>query len=413
MDVNETTAGFSLETGGGSGVESGRYGQDPPEENRPMQYRSLGSTGIRVSALGFGAMRLPLKPGGQATDVDEDKAIECIHRAFDLGVNYIDSAHGYHGGVSEVVVGKAVAGRRDRVILSTKNPYRQSDAQEWRRRLETSLDRMKVDYFDLYLIHYVSYSEVVGAMSGKGNSLDEARKAQAEGLFKHFSFSSHDTPANIIKLIDTGLFATMTVQYNLLDRANEKAIAHAQEKGMGVIIMGPIGGGRLVAPSEFQKMIPGGAKSTPEIALRFVLSNPAVSTALSGMNTVQQVVENCATASREEPLSAGEMQQVEKMLKEQKKLAELYCTGCNYCMPCPNDVNIPASFRAMNYHRVYGLTDHARREYRAIKPDSTDPAKKGLPAGECKECGKCEEKCPQKIPIMEQLKETAKALGGK
>ncbi|MEW6357520.1 MAG: aldo/keto reductase [Planctomycetota bacterium] len=376
-----------------------------------MQYRTLGSTGIKVSALGYGAMRLPVKPGGKPSDVDEEKAIACIHRAFDLGVNYIDTAHGYHGGMSEVVVGKAVAGRRDRIIVSTKNPYRKSDAGEWRRTLDKSLDRLKMDYLDLLLIHYVSYDEVVGPMAGPGHSLDAALKARDEGLFRHFSFSSHDKPENIIRLIDTGMFATMTVQYNLLDRANEKAIAHAHEKGMGVIIMGPIGGGRLVEPSEFQKLIPGGGKSTPEIALRFVLSNPAVSTALSGMNAIQQVEENCASASREEPMSAAEMRQVERMLKERQKLAELYCTGCGYCLPCPNEVNIPACFHAMNYHRVYGLTELARREYRAIRPDSKQADKKGKRADQCKECGDCEDKCPQKIPIREQLKEAAERLG--
>jgi len=376
-----------------------------------MQYRTLGNTGIRVSALGYGAMRLPMRPGGERTDVDEEKAVECIHRAFDLGVNYIDTAHGYHGGESEVVVGKAVDGRRDQIIVSTKNPYRKSDADEWRRTLDLSLDRLKLDYIDLLLIHYVSYSEVVGPMAGPGNSLEAALKAKEEGLFQHFCFSSHDTPENIIKLIDTGMFATMTVQYNLLDRANEEAIAYAHEKGMGVIIMGPIGGGRLVEPSEFQKAIPGGAKSTPEIALRFVLSNPAVSTALSGMNAIEQVEENCASASREEPLSAGEVAQVEQMLQDRQKLAELYCTGCNYCLPCPNDVNIPACFRAMNLERVYGLHAHAKREYRSIKPDAKQADKKGERADACQECGKCEEKCPQDIPIMEQLKEVAKTLG--
>jgi predicted aldo/keto reductase-like oxidoreductase len=214
----------------------------------------------------------------------------------------------------------------------------------------------------------------------------------------------------MIKCIDTGLFATLTCQYNLLDRANEKAMAHAHEKGMGVIIMGPVGGGRLVAPSQFQQFITAGAKSTPEIALRFVLSNPAVSTALSGMNKIEQVEENVATASRAQLLSDEERLRVLEMLEKNKKLADLYCTGCNYCMPCPNEVQIPTNFRLMNYHRVYGLSEHARRQYRAISPTGWGE-NKGRRADECKECGKCEPKCPQKIPIMEQLKEVAAALG--
>jgi len=374
-----------------------------------MQYRQLGNTGFRVSALGFGAMRLPTMP--ESRDVDEDKAIQVIHRALDLGVNYIDTAYGYHGGQSEVVVGKAVRGRRDKLIISTKNPTRDENAKEWRERLDTSLSRLDIDHIDLLLFHGVRWDDFVGPISKAGGPFDEAKKAREEGLFKHLSFSCHDTPENIIKLIDTGEFSTMTVQYNLLDRRNEEAIAYARDKGMGVIIMGPVGGGRLAAASKFQHIIPGGAKSTPEIALRFVLANPAVSTALSGMNEFSQVEENCATASREEPLSAQEIEQIRAALEETDNLAKLYCTGCNYCMPCPNEVNIPANFMAMNYHRVYGLTDVAKQHYRGINPDARRAQFRGKKASECQECGECESKCPQNIPIMQQLKEVAETLG--
>ena len=215
-----------------------------------------------------------------------------------------------------------------------------------------------------------------------------------------------------MKLIDTGEFEGMLCQYNLLDRLNEEAIAHAHEKGLGVAIMGPVGGGRLVAPSERIQEIVGGAKSTPEVALRFVLSNPNVTLALSGMNSIAMVEENAATVSREETLTAEEKQKVLGMLTETKRLSDLYCTGCNYCMPCPNDIDIPANFSAMNYHRVWGLEEHARQLYERLgkkkKPDGTVVE---AWAEACIECGECEPKCPQNIPIREQLKETAAALG--
>ena len=152
----------------------------------------------------------------------------------------------------------------------------------------------------------------------------------------------------------------MLVQHNLLDRANEEAIAHAREQGMGVAIMGPVGGGKLIAPSEQILGMAGEAKSTPEVALRFVLSNPNVTLALSGMKTLEMVEENAATASREGSLSVEERQRFVEALAEAQRLSDLYCTGCGYCLPCPSKVYIPGNFEAMNYYRVWGLEKLAR-----------------------------------------------------
>jgi predicted aldo/keto reductase-like oxidoreductase len=147
----------------------------------------------------------------------------------------------------------------------------------------------------------------------------------------------------------------------------------------------------------------------PELALRFVLSHPGVSVALSGMSSIPMVEQNAATASRTEVLSDDERQRMQQLLEQSKRLADLYCTGCRYCMPCPNKVNIPANFEYMNYYRVYGLREYAREAY--AKLGQKGGWTRGLPASACIECGKCERKCPQKIPIMEQLKEVAITLG--
>ena len=212
----------------------------------------------------------------------------------------------------------------------------------------------------------------------------------------------------MIKLIDTGFFEGLLLQYNLLDRRNEDVIAHAAEKGLGVEVMGPVGGGRLGMSSEKLESL-AGVKSTPELALRFVLANPNVSIAFSGMSAMSHVEENCATASREDSLSAEELESIEQALRENQRLAELYCTGCDYCMPCPQNVGIPQAFAAMNMHRVWGLTAHAKGMYRRLGPNH----RKGLlQADACVECGQCEGKCPQNIPIIQQLKETHEALGG-
>lgn len=375
-----------------------------------MQYRSFGSTGERVSALGFGAMRLPMTPDDK--HVDEDKAIPVIQRAYELGVTYFDTAPYYCESESEIALGKAIKPWRDRILLSTKCDIDDADGAHYRQRLETSLRKLDVEHIDFYHMWGIDWKTYEELIIAPGGPLDEARKAKQEGLIRHISFSFHDTPEALVRLIDSGHFESMTVQYNLLDRANEQAIHHAHEKGLGVVIMGPVGGGRLAGFSpEIANMVPGGIKSNPAIALRFVLSHPGVSCAISGMSTIEMVEENVATASREEPLSETERNQVMAALDETKRLTDLYCTGCGYCMPCPNDINIPKNFEYMNYYRVYGLKEYARQAYADLGVKDTEWVK-GLKAEFCIQCGECEPKCPQHISIMDQLEEVARVLGG-
>jgi len=156
----------------------------------------------------------------------------------------------------------------------------------------------------------------------------------------------------------------------------------------------------------------GSSKSTPEVALRFVMSNPNVTVALSGMNSIAMVEENSATAGREETLSGDERQGILDALEETKNPSDLYCTGCGYCLPCPNDIDIPANFSAMNFYKVWGLEEYARGQYKNLgSKKNADGEKVEAWAEACIGCGKCEPKCPQEIPIREQLKETAEALG--
>ena len=360
-----------------------------------MQYRDFGNTGIKLSALGFGAMRLPR---------DEEMAVAVMRRAFELGVNYLDTALVY--GESERICGKALKGWRDKIHISTKNPMRDNTVEGWWSRLNESMERMDVDCIDFYQVVHGLGWDVYENFLVNGGGMEAVRKAQAQGMIKHVCFSTHDTPEGMIKLIDTGEFAGLTLQYNLLDRNNEQVIAHARESGMGVIVMGPVGGGRLAAPSDqIRKMIPTEVKSSAEVAMRFVLSNPDVTSAISGMGTIEMVEENVAVANREEPLSTQEKQAVEDALQETKRLAELYCTGCNYCMPCPHEVKIPENFRLMNLHKLYGITDHARAIYNSMS--NPEKPKRGKKAEDCVACGECVPKCPQKIPIVEQLKEVA------
>ena len=373
-----------------------------------MQYREFGNTGIKISALGFGAMRLPTKSVEGKTVVDHEEGVKIIRRAFELGVNYVDTAPGYCDGESEVVVGKAIKGWRDKIYLSTKNPIEDESGENWRKRLESSLQKLDTDYIDFYHMWGISWDAYENKINVKNGPMEAALKAKEEGLIRHISFSFHDAAENMFKIIDTGNFETVLCQYNLLDRSNEKAIAYAKQKGLGVVVMGPVAGGRLGAPSEaIRNLLPGKINSSVEIALRFVLANEGVGCALSGMESMENVVENVAVASNETPLTTQEVAQVNAAVEENQKMSELYCTGCNYCMPCPHEINIPLNFQIMNYHRVYGLTDYAKGQYQSI---GTVGWMKGKKAEECTECGECEPKCPQKIQIIKQLKETVEAL---
>jgi predicted aldo/keto reductase-like oxidoreductase len=380
-----------------------------------MIYKIFGKTGIKMSALGFGAMSLPMAETNGVKHVDYDKAVPMMQRAFELGVNYIDTAPGYCERDSEVAVGKALKGWRDKVYLSTKNPIEDASGDHWRERLENSLKKLDTDCIDFYHMWGIGLEQYRTKIDVKGGPMEAAQKALDEGLIKHLSFSFHDDPKNMIPIIDSGHFSSVLCQYNLLDRSNEESIAYANEKGLGVVIMGPVGGGRLGAPSEMIKgLVDKNIQSTAEMALRFVLANPNATIALSGMSDMSMVEENAKVASIEGPLTEAELASVAKMLEENKKLAELYCTGCRYCMPCPQGINIPYVFDQMNLHKVYGLTEFARKEYATLytpMDERPDYAKgRGFDASKCVECGQCESKCPQHLKIIEQLKETHSVL---
>jgi predicted aldo/keto reductase-like oxidoreductase len=370
-----------------------------------MQYREMGKTGFRISALGFGAMRLPKRADGNG--LDAELSVAMLHRAFERGVNYVDTAYMYGDGESERIVGRALKGWRDRVRLSTKLPvWDVKKRDDFRRILGEQLAKLNTDHVDFYHFHSLDEKTWREKVLGFG-LLEEMARARDEGMIRFVSFSFHDRPPAMKTIIDSGAFASVLCQYNLIDRANEEMMAYARERCLGVVVMGPVGGGRLGAPTGFvESALPGG-RGTPEIALRFVLANPNVSCALSGMSSMEQVERNVAVASDPNPLSAEEYRAVREVSDSRRQLARLYCTGCAYCMPCPHGVNIPVCFESMIQHKVYGMTDPAVRRYRSIG----DAWTKGKRAEACVGCGECESKCPQKIPIRAQLKEVAAELG--
>jgi hypothetical protein len=364
-----------------------------------MKYRILGKTGLKVSRLGFGAMRLPMTGEGPDSRIDRDLAVPMIVRAIEAGVDYIDTAVGYCNEDSQRVVGEAIHGRRDGLVIATKNPYYGEDEKVWWANLENSLGRLGTDRIDLYKHHALTWKTYVDAVEPRVSKW--MQRAKDQGLVRHVCCSFHDNNEALMKLADTGYVDVITLQYNLLDRQLEEGIAHAHDLGIGVVVMGPVGGGRLGEQSGVLSGIVPGIGKVPELALRFVLANPNVSVALSGMSTMEQVEQNLAVASDSRGLTGEEEAAIAEHLTRLRKLVDLYCTACGYCMPCPSGVNIPEVFGRYNLGRVYDLWSSARERYGWLGNTPWDP---GKPADACIECGECEPKCPQKIPIREQLK---------
>jgi len=359
-----------------------------------MKIVRFGNTPYKASRLGFGAMRLPRLPDGK---VNFDLSTPMLRNAVEHGVNFFDSHHFYHNGESEEAIGKAIQGiPRDKIILQTKigmyNNYREKDC---RRLLEQALKKLGTDYIDFYFTHSLNMKDY-----RKYNKLflRFTEKAMNEGLIRYRGFSAHDSTENVKKFVNSGEFSAILLQYNILNRENEEVLALAHEKGLGVEVMGPVAGGMLGFPDEkILKYSPVKAKSSAELALKFVLSNPNVHVAFSGMSTMEQFEENIAVVSDEALFSREEIKKLDGVFEERKKLLDLYCTGCQYCMPCPHKVNTPRIFHLYNLSEVYGLTEKAKKDYLALNP--------GERASACVECGKCEKKCPQKIPIRAKLKE--------
>ncbi len=369
-----------------------------------MNYRQFGSTGQQISALGFGCMRFPEYEKNGKKFVDTDKVDEMIAEAYARGINYFDTAPSYCSGSSEAALGHAVKDFRDKILLSTKFPTEVAKKPgDYRRQLESSLERLGTDHIDFYHFWGIDKEIYDGIMLAQ-NLLEDARKAKEEGLIRHISFSFHDDPSVIKYIIDTSEergvpMESMLCQYNLLDRSNEQMMAYARSKGLGTVAMGPVGGGRLAAPTELYAKLTGRASiPTYELAFKFVLGNPDLNCALSGMQTLEMVRQNTALAAGSISFSQEEWKQLGDAMEDLKKFSELYCTGCRYCQPCPACIDIPAIFNMYTYYNVYGLTDHAKKMYERYVE------KGGKLTGDCLNCGKCEKKCPQHLQIREQLK---------
>lgn len=362
-----------------------------------MKYKKFGDTGIEVSVLGLGGMRLP----GYREDnkyINQVKAIKFVRQAFDLGINYFDTGYPYVHGLGESIIGKAIKGIRDNLYISTKTPlwllHKKSDYQKY---LKEQLKNLDIEYIDFYHFHglsELSYREKVL----KFDLLDKIIRSKEKGLIKHISFSFHDTSDVAEKMIDIGIFESMLVQYNLLDTTLEEGISYAAKKGVGVAIMGPLGGGRVVSLKNSESF-KGSHVDFAALGLKFVLSNKNISMVLTGTENIGELKRNIKTACGSYELSAEEKKIVEEIKSQKENLELIPCTSCEYCMPCPQKVLIPKIFKLYNYLKLSGRIDIAKRGY------NNDIGYLGYKtATSCKECSKCEKKCPQKIDIINNLK---------
>ncbi len=376
-----------------------------------MQYRILGDTGLKVSILGYGCMRLPIKDSSK-TDVDEEEAIRLIRLGIDGGINIVDTAYRYHGSKSEIILGKALKdGYREKVLVETKlfTP-KLKISNDFDILLDEQLKKLDVDYIDIYLVHSLTFQRYINIIE-KLNIAEKVQNAKKVGKIKHFGFSSHDSPENIRKLIETGIFEIMLVQYNLLSKDNDEIIKYAAEKGLGVVLMGPNAGGRLglEPPENMKDLLTKGRNNFIDLSLKFVWSNPGVTVALSGMNSEEMVKDNLALASQKEViLHSEEQQRVDKIALGYKELAEIGCTQCGYCEPCDEGVSIKLIMALLMISvGNAGDWEDAKAKYKAIGSSTRYPGKR---ADACIECGNCEERCPEEIPIISRLKQANKLL---
>ncbi|HAA63890.1 MAG: Aldo/keto reductase [Caldanaerobacter subterraneus] len=371
-----------------------------------MQYRQFGKLNIAISALGFGLMRLPAIDNDNSK-IDEAEAIRMIRYAIDNGVNYIDTAWPYHGGNSEIVAGKALKdGYREKTFLATKLPtWLINEKEDMDKYLNEQLKKLQTDYIDFYLLHALDKSKWENMK--KVDALSWAEKKKQEGKIRYIGFSFHDEYPVFQEIVDYyDKWDFCQIQYNYMDidvQAGENGLKHAASKGLGVVIMEPIRGGRLANPPKAVQDIWDTAKvkRTPaEWALQWLWNQPEVSVVLSGMSTFEQLKENIESAKRSgiNTLTKEELEIVSKVRNKYKELSPIACTGCNYCMPCPNGVNIPRNFELYNEAHMYNIYEANRKAYKDL-----GDAK----ASSCIECGTCESVCPQHLTIIDYLKEVA------
>lgn len=375
-----------------------------------MQYRRFGKCDFKVSALGFGTMRLPVE-NGDASRINEEESIRLIREAIQKGVNYIDTAYPYHHGNSELLVGKALKdGYREKVKLATKMPvWLIKEYSDFDKYLNEQLKKLQTDHIDMYLLHALNKDRINNLEKiGVYKFLDQALK---DGRIRYAGFSFHDDLDTFKRIVDSYNWTFCQIQYNYLDinyQAGTEGLKYAASKGLAVIIMEPLKGGKLAVkvPETVRNILPKNDKNmTPAWwALRWIWNQKEVTLLLSGMNSVKQLDENISIADGipTDSMAEEELHVIENARDEFRKLIKVDCTACEYCLPCPNGVNIPRNFQLYNSAYMYDDIQESKKGYESMSESEK--------ASSCIECGRCESLCPQHIAIRKHLKDVQATL---
>ncbi len=380
-----------------------------------MLKKTFGKTGLELSRLGFGCMRLPVTNPNDPGSIDYDLATRMLRHAIDSGVNYVDTAYPYHSnqgrahpGASEPFVGQALKdGYRERVSLATKLPtWMVESRRQMDELLDEQLTRLNTQVIDFYLIHNI-HGDHWERLVGLGLK-DFIEKAKKSGRIKYIGFSFHDHYEIFEKVVKAYDWDFAQIQYNYLDvdyQAGQKGAQLAKERGLGLVVMEPLRGGFLInhMPDEMKNFL---ASVRPEWSLadwglRWVMTQPGVGVVLSGMSDMSQVEENLKITKALEPLSEKEAEAVTRVREFFKSRLKINCTTCGYCMPCPQGVNIPKNFL---YYNDYFLVDSPVVRQRAKYYYAAQVGESEV-ASHCVHCRECEDKCPQSLPISDTMED--------
>jgi len=365
-----------------------------------MQYRNFGEKiDFKPSALGFGAMRLPVIDGKHDI-IDEKKSIKMIRYSIDKGLNYIDTAWPYHGRNSEIVVGKAIKnGYRDKIKIATKLPsWEIKKPEDMDKYLNEQLAKLGVKQIDFYLLHTLNKDFWNNLL--KHDVFSWIRKIKDEGKINYIGFSFHGRIDTFKKIVDAYEWDFCQIQYNYLNEKHQaglEGLKYASSRGLGIVIMEPLLGGRLAErqPEQIQQIFDSSSieRTNADWALQWLWNQAEVSLVLSGMSNLQQVKENINSAlnSGINSLNEEELKIIKKVVSKYKDINPVNCTGCEYCMPCPNGVSIPEIISIYNTAHIYNQYKENKKRY-----EQMDEKNK---ASACIDCHICETKCPQNLNI--------------
>jgi len=341
-----------------------------------IKKRILGRTGVEVTELGFGG--IPIIP------LPQDKAVRILHRALDRGINYLDTARAY--GTSETKIGEVMKTRREECFLATKTHF--YGAQEARQALKTSMKELQTNVIDLYQIHDLSSRERYEKAMGKGGALEELFRARDRGRVRFLGVTGHNIEL-LMEALDSGHFDAILCVYNLaIPDAKDVLLPKAQSMNVGVAVMKPLSGGALFALSK--------NRITPHEALRFVLSNPNITTALGGAKLIRDIEQNVRIAKTYLPMTE---QEATPLVEMAKKLGEAVCRNCRYCENCPEHIPVPTIMQLFDHSKAFGYEWPKHRKIYAALPVKADV---------CTQCGACEKSCPFKLPVRQRLAQAHK-----